>query len=336
MTIARLLGRLRLLAAALVVLAVAVITPVLAQQRNPDGAPDPNASVVNEHTLLQQLPRIEGQIDIPDTRAGVLIQPAGRVWVHFHEITLRWLGAIVILGMIVVLAFAYLLLGRIRISAGRSGTKVHRFSTFERFSHWLTAVSFVLLGLTGLNITFGKILLLPVFGEDGFSQFSQAAKYVHNFVSFAFVVGLVLIVVIWFRDNIPSRVDIDWLKQGGGFIKSRHAPAGRFNAGEKVVFWLALVAGIAVAISGYLLLFPFYATNIFGMQVAQVAHAVIAMLFIALILGHIYIGTLGMEGAFEAMGTGEVDLNWAKEHHDLWLQDQLTRERQPAAPVGAE
>src|SRR5277367_2559118 len=117
MTIARLLGRLRLLAAALVLLAVAVITPVLAQQRNSDGAPDPNASVVNEHTLLQQLPRIEGQIDIPDTREEVLIQPAGRVWVHFHEITLRWLGAIVILGMIVVLAFAYLLLGRIRISA---------------------------------------------------------------------------------------------------------------------------------------------------------------------------------------------------------------------------
>jgi formate dehydrogenase subunit gamma len=336
MTIARFFGRLRLLAAVLVLLAVAVITPVLAQERNPDGAPDPNASVVNQHTLLQQLPRIEGQIDIPDTRAGVLIQPAGRLWVRFHEIALRWLGAIAALGMIAVLALAYLFLGRIRISAGRSGTKVRRFSAFERFSHWLTAVSFVLLAFSGLNITFGKILLLPVFGENGFSEFSQASKYVHNFVSFAFVVGLVLIVAIWFKDNIPRRVDIEWLKQGGGFIKSRHAPAGRFNAGEKAVFWLALVAGIAIAASGYLLLFPFYATNILGMQLAQVAHAVIAMLFIALILAHIYIGTLGMEGAFEAMGTGEVDLNWAKEHHDLWLQEQLTRERQPAAPVGAE
>jgi formate dehydrogenase subunit gamma len=266
----------------------------------------------------------------------VLVQPAGRTWDHFHEVTLHWFGAIVIIGMIAVLGVAYLIVGRLRISAGRSGKKVHRFSAFERFSHWLTAVSFVVLGLTGLNITFGKILLLPVMGADAFSSLSQASKYVHNFTSFAFVIGLVLIVAIWFKDNIPRKVDIDWLKQGGGFIKSKHAPAGRFNAGEKAVFWIVLVAGIAVTASGFLLLFPFYITDILGMQVAQVVHAVIAVLFVAVILAHIYIGTLGMEGAFEAMGTGEVDLNWAKEHHDLWLQDQLAKERHPvggAAPA---
>jgi formate dehydrogenase subunit gamma len=94
--------------------------------------------------------------------------------------------------------------------------------------------------------------------------------------------------------------------------------------------------GIAVAASGYLLLFPFYITNILGMQVAQVVHAIIAVLFVAVILAHIYIGTLGMEGAFEAMGTGEVDLNWAKEHHDLWLRDQLAKEHQPAASGSAD
>jgi formate dehydrogenase subunit gamma len=226
--------------------------------------------------------------------------------------------------------------GRLRISAGRSGKKVHRFNAFERFSHWLTAVSFVVLGLTGLNITFGKILLLPVIGKDAFSSLSQAAKYMHNFTSSAFGIGLVLIVAMWFKDNIPRKVDIDWLRQGGGFIKSKHAPAGRFNAGEKAVFWIALLAGVAVAASGYLLLFPFYVTNILGMQVAQVLHAVIAVLFVAVILAHIYIGTLGMEGAFEAMGTGEVDLNWAKEHHDLWLQDQLAKEHQPAASGSAD
>jgi formate dehydrogenase subunit gamma len=150
------------------------------------------------------------------------------------------------------------------------------------------------------------------------------------------VAGLILIVAIFFKDNLPERVDLDWLKQGGGFIKSKHAPAGRFNAGEKAVFWIVLLAGIAVTASGFLLLFPFYITDILGMQVAQVVHAVIAVLFVAVILAHIYIGTLGMEGAFEAMGTGEVDLNWAKEHHDLWLQDQLAKERHPvggAAPA---
>jgi formate dehydrogenase subunit gamma len=128
------------------------------------------------------------------------------------------------------------------------------------------------------------------------------------------------------------------VKQGGGFIKSKHAPAGRFNAGEKLVFWFALGAGVAVIVSGYLLLFPFYLTNIAGMQVAQVVHAVVAVLFVAVILAHIYIGTLGMEGAFEAMGTGEVDLNWAKEHHDLWLEDKLAQERsaeRPGQPTAA-
>ena len=179
--------------------------------------------------------------------------------------------------------------------------------------------------MTGLNITFGKIVLLPLIGPDAFSSVSQAAKYVHNFISFPFVLGLVLIVVIFIKDNIPDKVDIEWFKQGGGFIKSKHAPAGRFNAGEKLVFWVALGAGVAVAVSGYVLLFPFYVTDILGMQIAQVVHGVIAVLFVALILGHIYIGTLGMEGAFEAMGTGEVDLNWAKEHHDLWLAQQLAK-----------
>ena len=335
-SLAMFLARLRLAVGALMFLAIAGTIPAIAQQLAPDGAPNPTASGVNQQTLLRQEPRIEGYIDIPDTRASVLIQPAGRTWDHFHEVTLHWFGAIVILGMIAALGGAYLIVGRLRISAGRSGKKVHRFNAFERFSHWLTAVSFVFLGLTGLNITFGKLLLLPMIGLDAFSSLSQAAKYVHNFTSFAFVIGLVLIAAMWFKDNIPEKVDIDWLKQGGGFIKSKHAPAGRFNAGEKAVFWIALLAGIAVVASGYLLLFPFYITNILGMQIAQMVHAVIAVLFVAVILAHIYIGTLGMEGAFEAMGTGEVDLNWAKEHHDLWLEDQLAKARQPAPSGGAD
>ncbi|MET4343028.1 formate dehydrogenase subunit gamma [Bradyrhizobium sp. RT9a] len=305
--------------------------PVLAQKLGPDGAPNPTASVANQKTLLEQAPRIQGRIDIPDVKASVLMQPAGRTWDYFHEVLLHWGGAVVIVGMLAVLALAYLIMGRLRIEAGRSGQKIVRFKAFERFAHWLTAVSFVLLGLTGLNITFGKVLLRPLVGPDLFSDISQVAKYVHNFTSFAFVAGLVLITVLFFRDNLFKRVDIDWVKQGGGFIKSKHAPAGRFNLGEKMVYWLSVAAGLLVSASGFVLLFPFYGTNIADMQIAQVAHAVIAILFIALILGHIYIGTLGMEGAFEAMGTGEVDINWAREHHDRWLAEKLEAEgRQPS------
>jgi len=321
------LAHIRSIILALAILTVMAPMPVLAQQLGPDGAPNPTASVVPEQKLLQQSPRIEGRIDIPNERARVLLQPAGRQWDYFHEITLHWLGAIVIVGMIAALAAAYLIIGRLRISKGRSGRKVLRFSSFERFSHWLTAASFVVLGLTGLNITFGKIVLLPIIGPEAFSSMSEAAKYVHNYISAAFVIGLMLIVALWIKDNLPQKVDIEWIKQGGGFIKSKHAPSGRFNAGEKLVFWFALGAGAAVIISGCLLIFPFYVTDIAGMQIAQVVHAVIAVLFIAVIIAHIYIGTLGMEGAFEAMATGEVDLNWAKEHHDLWLEEQLAKER---------
>jgi formate dehydrogenase subunit gamma len=312
------------------------VTPIQAEPQVPPV--NPQASAISEQSLLQQAPRIEGRIDIPNETASVLMQPAGRVWRYFHEVLLHWTGAILILGTIVLLAIAYFVVGRLRISAGRSGIKVLRFSAFERFSHWLTATCFVLLGLTGLNITFGKLLLLPLIGPEAFTTLSEGAKYVHNFVSFPFVLGLVLIITMWMKDNVVRKVDIVWLKEGGGFIPSRHPTAGRFNAGEKLVFWLALGAGVAVSVSGYLLLFPFYVTNIFGMQIAQGVHAVIAVLFIALIIGHIYIGTLGMEGAFEAMGTGSVDLNWAKEHHGLWLEEEIAkgRARPPTATTPAE
>jgi len=323
-------------AALLLALFCLTTAPVLTQKLGPDGAPNPTASVTNQKTLLEQAPRIQGRIDIPDVKAGVLMQPAGRTWDYFHEVLLHWGAALVIVGMLAVLALAYLIMGRLRIEAGRSGQTIVRFEAFERFAHWLTAVSFVLLGLTGLNVTFGKVLLRPLVGPDAFSDISQIAKYIHNFTSFAFVAGLVLITVLFFRDNLFKRIDIDWVKQGGGFIKSKHAPAGRFNLGEKMVYWLSVAAGIAVSASGFVLLFPFYGTNIADMQIAQVAHAVIAILFIALILGHIYIGTLGMEGAFEAMGTGEVDINWAKEHHDRWLAEKLEAEGRQTSATPAE
>jgi len=315
---------------------LALALPTVAQPA-PGSTPDsPDGSAVREQQLLQAAPRIQGRIDIPDQRASVLIQPAGRRWQYFREVQMHWLGGVVLLGMLALLALAYLVRGRIRISAGRSGHRIVRFTPFERFSHWLTAASFVLLALTGLNLTFGRSLLLPVMGPQAFSAWSQWSKYVHNFVSFAFMLGLILIIGLFLKDNIPRRVDLDWLKQGGGLVKSRHPPAGRFNAGEKAVFWLAFLGGLAVIISGLYLLFPFYFTNIAGMQTAHVVHAIVAVLFVALILAHIYIGTVGVEGAFEAMGTGTVDVNWAKEHHDQWFADEMAKghfsEGPPSAP----
>src|SRR3984957_15082410 len=167
------LARIRLVTFVMFLLGSMMAASAIAQKIGPDGAPDPTASVTSERELLRQVPRAEGRIDIPDTKAAVLIQPAGRTWDYFHEVLLHWGGAIVIVGTIVLLALAYLIIGRIRIAEGRSGRKILRFKGFERFSHWLTAVSFVILGLTGLNITFGKIVLLPLIGPETFSEISE-------------------------------------------------------------------------------------------------------------------------------------------------------------------
>jgi formate dehydrogenase subunit gamma len=328
-----LLGRVRWFIGAFALFAVlAMATPGFTQARNPDTSVNPTASSVKEDELLRELKRIQGRGSIPDLKSQVIEQPAGRDWRQFHEVTLRWIGAICVIGVLALLAIFYIVRGTIRMAAGRSGRTILRFNTFERVVHWMTAVSFIILGLSGLNITFGKPLLLPLIGPEAFTSFSLAAKYAHNYLSFPFTLGVLLALIIWIKDNIPERLDVEWLKQGGGMVGDKHPLARRFNAGQKIVFWVVVLAGFAMAITGYVLMFPFYGTGIATMQLAEVLHGVIGVLFVAAILAHIYIGTLGMEGAFEAMGSGEVDLNWAKEHHRLWVEEELGR-REAGTPT---
>jgi formate dehydrogenase subunit gamma len=320
---AKLLARFRYIAGAILLLAaLAVVTPVSAQQ---PGQVNPTAQSVKEDQLFQQLRQLDGRVSIPDQKSGVLIQPAGRDWRAFNQGTLHWIGGIAIVGMLALLIVYYSVRGMIKISRGRSGRTITRFNGFERFTHWLTASTFVILAISGVNITFGKSLLLPLIGPEAFGTFSQWAKYAHNYLSFPFAAGLVLVFLIWLRDNIPNRVDVEWVKQGGGLVGDKHPPAERFNAGQKVVYWVVVIGGAAVAITGYLLMFPFYGTSIEGMQLAAIIHGLVGVLLIAAMLAHIYIGTIGMEGAFEAMGTGEVDLHWAEEHHPLWVDEEMER-----------
>lgn len=306
--------RLAIGAAALLLL-VCAASPSIAQQVNQ------TASAVKEQQLLQELNRIQGRVSIPDEKSGVLEQPAGREWREFRNVALRWIGGIVILGMLAVLIIFYLSRGMVRLESGRSGRTIVRFNSFERFVHWMTATCFIVLAISGLNITFGRPLLLPLLGHEAFSEWSQWAKYAHNYLSFPFTVGVVLIFLMWVAGNIPNKVDIDWLKRGGGIVGHDQPPAYRFNAGQKAIYWIVVVGGGLVAATGYQLMFPFYLSDIEGMQFAQIVHSIVAMLFIAVMLAHIYIGTLGMEGAFEAMGSGTVDVNWAREHHSLWLEE---------------
>src|ERR1700756_923436 len=314
------------LGAGALLLFVCMAAPSIAQQVNP------TASSVKEQQLLQELNRVQGRVSIPDEKSGVLEQPAGREWREFRDVTLHWIGGIAILGMLAVLIIFYLSRGMVRLQSGRSGRTIVRFSSFERFVHWMTATCFIVLAISGLNITFGRSLLLPLIGHEAFSEWSQWAKYAHNYLSFPFTIGVVLIFLMWIAGNIPNKVDVGWMKRGGGIVGHDHPPAYRFNAGQKAIYWIVVIGGGLVAATGYELMFPFYLSGIEGMQFAQMVHATVAVLFVAVMLAHIYIGTIGMEGAFEAMGSGTVDVNWAREHQSLWLEEENARADANARP----
>ncbi|WP_144184260.1 formate dehydrogenase subunit gamma [Elioraea rosea] len=321
-----------MLALALAIAAPGATTPAHAQ------APAPSAPAqASEQMLFNYLQGdVRGRITIPDQRAATLIQPEGREFQHFWRTTLKWIGAIAVGGMLVVLVLFYAMRGKIRIDGGPSGRTIERFNGFERFVHWLTATTFIVLGITGLNISFGRELLLPLMGPEAFTTWSQWGKLAHNFLAFPFTLGILLMLVIWIRDNIPGATDVRWFAEGGGLIGHGHPPARRFNAGQKIIFWSVVLGGGAIAVTGFILMFPFqFVTTMSGMQLATQLHGVIALVMIAIILAHIYIGSLGMEGAFDAMGSGQVDLNWAKEHHSLWVEEVMAGSRDARAPTGA-
>ena len=310
--------------------------------QGPASGSNPTASAVSEEQLFRQMDRLTGRVTIPDAKAALLQQPQGRDYRDFREGMLPWLGGVFILGMIVALAVFYFTRGRIALEHGeQSGVKIQRFNAFERFTHWLTAMSFIVLAISGLNYIFGKRLLMPIIGPDAFATLSQFAKYAHNFLAWPFMLGLLFMLFVWIRDNFPDRTDWVWLKAGGGFWSRSHVPARRFNAGQKIIFWSVILGGIALSVSGLIMLFPFGAAgiqgmqfDINGMQTAQYVHASIAVILIAIMIAHIYIGSLGMEGAYDAMGSGEVDLAWARSHHSLWVEEEQAKTASGKQPVG--
>ena len=282
--------------------------------------------------------------------ANIIIQDSGMRWLAFRDGDLRTYGGYLLLGMIGVLTLFYLGRGKIRIDGPLAGKTIQRFKAFERFGHWLLGGSFILLGITGLLQLFGRVALIPYFGKDAFAAYAVVGKWIHNNVAWAFMIGLVWVTVTWISHNIPNRLDLKWIAVGGGlFSKGVHPPARKFNAGQKLIFWSVVVLGVSISVSGLSLLFPFKlplfaATfehlNAIGlpqllglgelpttltpheeMQLAQLWHAIVAFVFIAIAIAHIYIGSIGMQGAFDAMGKGEVDEQWAKEHHGLWYEE---------------
>jgi formate dehydrogenase subunit gamma len=302
---------------------------------------NPTASSVQEEALMQALQSgqtVTGRVTIPDAGASILIDPSGRNWAGLHTGTLQWVTIIAILGMLALLVAFFIFRGRIRIDGGFSGRKILRFNSVERFAHWMLATTFIILALTGLNLILGRALVLPLVGERAFGTFTTWGKIAHNYLSWPFMIALALVFVLWVAQNLPSRVDWVWLKQAGGlFQKNVHPPAKKFNAGQKLIFWAVIVGGALLSWSGIMLLFP-TTVDPGAWQFYQILHAVVAAVMMAVILAHIYLGSIGMEGAFAAMGSGEVDENWATEHHALWVEEKRRKANagRPAAAPAAE
>lgn len=291
--------------------------------------------------------------------ATTLVQDGGMRWLLFREGPLITYGGYLLLGTLGLLALFFLIRGRIRIDGEKTGRTIERFKAIERFGHWLLAGSFILLGITGLISLMGRKFLIPVFGHESFAFIATGSKWVHNNVSWAFMLALIMIFVMWVVHNLPNRTDINWLLKGGGLLTKAHPPAKKFNAGQKLIFWSVIVFGTSISLTGLSLLFPFEMpmfaatfekmnawgiSNLLGlgelrtdlapheeMQYAQLWHAIVSFVLMAIVLAHIYIGSIGMEGAYDAMGSGQVEEQWAREHHSLWVEEVKAKEG--AAPA---
>jgi len=267
--------------------------------------------------------------------AGNLIQPfvqypgssltnAGEAW---RQVRNNWLipyGGALLLIVLGAIALFYVSKGTIKQHGTDTGRKIERFTPLERSAHWANAIAFVILGVSGIVMAFGKFFLLPVMGLTLFGWLSYALKNMHNFAGPVFAVSLVIVFVTFVRDNMPSRGDLMWLLKGGGLLSGKEIPSHRFNAGEKLVFWGGVfLLGLIVVSSGFVLdkIVPGLVYIRETMQIAHMIHAVAAVLMLAMFMGHIYIGTIGMQGAYQGMRTGYVDETWAREHHEEWYDD---------------
>jgi formate dehydrogenase subunit gamma len=254
---------------------------------------------------------------------GVLVQSAGETWRQLRNGPVTFYGGwLVVLVSVAILAF-YFAKGPVKLHDRPSGRLIHRFSSIEQVVHWCTAISFVVLGLSGLIMLFGKYILLPVIGYTLFAWLTALAKNLHNFVGPFFIVAVLAMIAMWLRDNLPRAYDWQWFRKSWAFFtRGAHIPSGRFNAGEKGWFWFGVVGlSVIVAWSGLILLFPNFDQTRSTMQWAWVWHAVAALLYIAMSLGHIYMGTIGVEGAYGNMRTGFTDETWAREHHEIWYRE---------------
>ncbi len=263
---------------------------------------------------------IEGYSAVSGQETGVLIQNGGQNWRAVRNGPISFYGGSFIIVVLLALLAKHIVKGKDKLES-RTGRTVTRWSAFERVMHWYVAISFIILGITGLSLIFGRAVLIPVLGKEGFAAWAQLAKPIHDYLSLPFAAGLFLLLLMWIGKNSLKSYDFEWLKSMGGAIGDGHPPAGFFNAGEKVFYWIVFLGGIALTVSGFFLLFPNLETVRESMQFWHIIHASSGLFMIAVALGHMYLGSIGTEGVLEGMVSGEVDEGFAKQHHSLWYEE---------------
>ncbi len=266
--------------------------------------------------------------------AGVLVQSAGETWRQIRNGPVTFYGGWLVVLVVLAIAALYFAKGPVKLHDKPTGRMIERFTLAERWAHWVMGISFVVLGISGLIILFGKYVLLPVIGYTLFAWLTALAKNLHNFVAPLFAVSLVVFIAMFVKDNLPKLHDFAWFAKAPGFFAGKHIPSGRFNGGEKAWFWGGVVVlSLLLVGSGAVLLFPNFDQVRATMQQASIIHMVSAVLVIAAAIGHIYMGTIGVEGAYQAMRSGYVDEVWAREHHEYWYNE--VRGGGKSAPGGA-
>jgi formate dehydrogenase subunit gamma len=300
-----------------------------AQQERRDTQPGNNAPVWREVRSGNQ-----GSTSMQGREMGVLVQSAGETWRQIRNGPVTFYGGWLVVLVVLAIAGIYFAKGPVKLHDKPTGRMIERFTAAERWAHWVMGISFVVLAVTGLILLFGKHVLLPVIGYTLFGWLSALAKNLHNFVAPLFAVSRVIFILMFIKDNLPKAHDFSWFAKAPGFFAGKHIPSGRFNGGEKAWFWGGVVVlSLVLVVTGAVLLFPNFDQVRLTMQQMSVIHMVSAVLVIGASIGHIYMGTIGVEGAYQAMRSGYVDEVWAREHHEYWYND--VKGGAKSAPGGA-
>ncbi|TXF12469.1 formate dehydrogenase subunit gamma [Pelomicrobium methylotrophicum] len=301
------------------------------QQQRQETQPLNNAPVWREVRSGQGITQIRG------VETGVLVQSQGETWREMRNGPVTFYGGILMVAVPVLILVFYLVRGPLKQHEPDTGRKILRFSAWDRVIHWSTAISWLILAITGLIILFGKYVLLPVFGYTVFAFLANLSKNLHNFVGPYFIVSALAMVVTYAGRNLPRAYDLQWLAKLGGFFSNKEVPSGFFNAGEKLWFWIGVfLLTIVVSVTGLILDFPNFGQGREAMQLANVIHAIGALLYMAFGLGHIYLGTIGVQGAYHSMRyDGMVDEAWAKAHHEYWYEEVKAQQKGSVQAAGA-